>query len=292
MIGAPHAASDATEGVLAYRTNLGQLALYTQTSAGVTDVDEPLDAAEQPPPAERPIRSRSSIPTATSTCSTSTTWPTYPAQPERSGLAFLAPPPRARRVAAVRRDRPLGDDRRRRRPTDCRASSSTASSRRRLSHDQEHDRGVAVGLGHRPPRSVHDHAPGSVTVTAQSRATHHDDDQARHHDHEAGHDDHDEARPRPRRNRSRRPRSRSPRPRSQPDHNGVTTTTKPPTTTTTKPVTTTTLPASSVARRERSDRHPGSRRAFVTTSNVGDLLVYTNTGTDPEFVVGARRHRR
>src|ERR1039458_7241878 len=34
MLGAPHAASDATEGVLAYRTNLNQLALFTQTSTG------------------------------------------------------------------------------------------------------------------------------------------------------------------------------------------------------------------------------------------------------------------
>ena len=58
----------------------------------------------------------------------------------------------------------------------------------------------------------------------------------------------------------------------------VTTTTKPPTTTTTKPVTTTTLPASSVALASDPIVIPGPVASFVTTSNVGDLLVYTNTG--------------
>jgi hypothetical protein len=58
----------------------------------------------------------------------------------------------------------------------------------------------------------------------------------------------------------------------------VTTTTKPVTTTTTKPVTTTTLPASSVAVASDPLVIPGAVPTFVTTSNVGDLLVYTNSG--------------
>jgi hypothetical protein len=66
-----------------------------------------------------------------------------------------------------------------------------------------------------------------------------------------------------------------------------TTTTKPPATTTTKPVksttttkppTTTTLPSSSVAAASDPIVIPGPVPSFVTTSNVGDLLLYTNTG--------------
>jgi len=57
----------------------------------------------------------------------------------------------------------------------------------------------------------------------------------------------------------------------------VTTTTKP-VTTTTRPVTTTTLPGSSVALASDPIVIPGLVPSFVTTSNAGDLLVYTNTG--------------
>jgi hypothetical protein len=59
----------------------------------------------------------------------------------------------------------------------------------------------------------------------------------------------------------------------------VTTTTKAPTTTTTKPATTTTLPASSVTVASDPLVIPGPVSSFVTTSNQGDVLVYTNTGT-------------
>jgi cytoskeletal protein RodZ len=67
----------------------------------------------------------------------------------------------------------------------------------------------------------------------------------------------------------------------------ATTTTKAPTTTTTKPVksttttkppTTTTIPNSSVAAASDPIVIPGPVPSFVTTSNVGDLLLYTNTG--------------
>jgi hypothetical protein len=58
----------------------------------------------------------------------------------------------------------------------------------------------------------------------------------------------------------------------------VTTTTKAPTTTTTKPATTTTLPASSVTVASDPVVIPGPVSSFATTSNQGDVLVYTNTG--------------
>lgn len=59
----------------------------------------------------------------------------------------------------------------------------------------------------------------------------------------------------------------------------VTTTTKPvKTTTTTQPPTTTTLPTSSVAAASDPIVVPGTVASFVTTSNVGDVLLYTNTG--------------
>jgi cytoskeletal protein RodZ len=60
----------------------------------------------------------------------------------------------------------------------------------------------------------------------------------------------------------------------------TTTTTKPvQSTTTTKPTTTTTIPNSSVAVASDPIVIPGPVPSFVTTSNVGDLLLYTNTGT-------------
>ena len=59
----------------------------------------------------------------------------------------------------------------------------------------------------------------------------------------------------------------------------ATTTTKPViSTTTTKPPTTTTIPNTSVAAASDPIVIPGPVPSFVTTSNVGDLLLYTNTG--------------
>ena len=56
MLGAPHAASDATEGVLAYRTNHDQLATLTKTVAGVktwTNLSTPTNSL--PAPSADPI---------------------------------------------------------------------------------------------------------------------------------------------------------------------------------------------------------------------------------------------
>jgi hypothetical protein len=58
----------------------------------------------------------------------------------------------------------------------------------------------------------------------------------------------------------------------------VTTTTKAPTTTTTRPPTTTTIATTTVAAASDPIVVPGPMPSFVTTSNIGDLLLYTNTG--------------
>ena len=58
---------------MAYRTNHDQLAHPHRDRRGREDLDEPLDAEEQPARRRAPTRSRSSTPRATLTCSTSTT---------------------------------------------------------------------------------------------------------------------------------------------------------------------------------------------------------------------------
>ncbi|MGA2123022.1 MAG: hypothetical protein ABSG58_01210 [Acidimicrobiales bacterium] len=55
MLGGPHGATDATEGVLAYRTNADQLALYVQTNAGNTAWRNYSATANVPVPADDPV---------------------------------------------------------------------------------------------------------------------------------------------------------------------------------------------------------------------------------------------
>ena len=55
MLGGPHGATDATEGVLAYRTNENQLALYVQTNAGNTAWRNYSANADVPVPADDPV---------------------------------------------------------------------------------------------------------------------------------------------------------------------------------------------------------------------------------------------
>jgi hypothetical protein len=55
MLGGPHGATDATQGVLAYRTNANDLALYVQTSTGATAWRDYTTGNDMPAPADDPI---------------------------------------------------------------------------------------------------------------------------------------------------------------------------------------------------------------------------------------------
>ncbi len=55
MLGGPHGATDATEGVLAYRTNANQLALYVQTNVGNTGWRNYSAGTNVPAPADDPV---------------------------------------------------------------------------------------------------------------------------------------------------------------------------------------------------------------------------------------------
>jgi hypothetical protein len=55
MLGGPHGATDATQGVLAYRTNTNQLALYVQTSTGTTGWRNYTTGNDVPAPGDDPI---------------------------------------------------------------------------------------------------------------------------------------------------------------------------------------------------------------------------------------------
>jgi hypothetical protein len=55
MLGGPHGATDATQGVLAYRTNTNQLALYAQTSTGATGWRNYTTGNDVPAPGDDPI---------------------------------------------------------------------------------------------------------------------------------------------------------------------------------------------------------------------------------------------
>ena len=183
-------------------------------------------------------------------------------------------------MAALRRDRPVGPERRE--PANGLASilvnglSGTVTFRTTKSTIEILQVGWA--LGHPVPSMIS--TPGSVTVRRRRRRrrlrprspsrppqsrytttkplrhdqTGDDDDQTGDHHHEASDDDDQSGR------------------HDDDDHQTADTTT-------TKPVTTTTLPASSVTVASDPIVIPGAVPSFVTTSNVGDLLVYTNTGT-------------
>jgi hypothetical protein len=55
MLGGPHGATDATQGVLAYRTNTNELALYAQTSTGTTGWRNYTTGNDVPAPGADPI---------------------------------------------------------------------------------------------------------------------------------------------------------------------------------------------------------------------------------------------
>jgi len=236
MIGEPHAASDATEGALAYRTNHEQLALFTHSSSGATkwtNLSVPQNSL--PAPSADPIPffdpngnvdllyvddvahvillSQNDPDTALwRHVHQQSAWRPYVA----TDLSALSGANAANGLASILVNGLSGTV----------AFRTTKSAIEILQ--------VGWALGHPVPSMIS--TPGSVTVTAP------------------------------------------PAPPTTTTTKPVTTTTKP-VTTTTKPVTTTTLPTSSVTVASDPIVIPGPVPAFATTSNVGDLLVYTNTGT-------------
>jgi hypothetical protein len=277
MIGAPHGASDATEGVLAYRTNHGQLALFTQSTTGVktwTNLSSP--AYSLPAPSADPIPffdpsgnvdllyvdgvshvillSRNDPVTPLwRHLHGEAAWRPYVA----TDLSALTGAAAANGLASILVN----------------GLSATIAFRTTTSTIEVLQVGWAAG--HPVPYMTS--SPGSITVTAP---------------------------PAPPTTTTTKPVTTTTKPVTTTTKavttttkpvttttKAVTTTTKPgttttkpvttttkPVTTTTKAVTTTTLPASSVAVASDPIVIPGPVPTFVTTSNVGDLLVYTNTG--------------
>ena len=272
MIGAPHAASDATEGVLAYRTNHGQLALFTQTSAGATTwTNLSIPQNSLPAPSADPIPffdpngnvdllyvddvahvillSQNDPDTPLwRHVHQQAAWRPYVA----TDLSALSGATAANGLASIVVN----------------ALTGTVAFRTTKSTIEV----VQVGwaLGHPVPSLIS--TPGSVTVTAPPTSP-------------------TTTTTKPVTTTTKpvttttkpvttttKPVTTTTKPVTTTTKVGTTTTTKPATTTTTRPVTTTTLPPSSVAVASDPIVIPGSVASFVTTSNVGDLLVYTNTG--------------
>ena len=270
MIGAPHAASDATEGAMAYRTNHNQLALYTETSAGVkawTNLSAPVNSL--PAPSADPIpffdpsgnvdliyvddvshvillSQNDPVTSMWRHLHDQGAWRAYVA----TDLSALSGATAANGLASILVN----------------GLSATVAFRTTKSTIEV----LQVGwtTGHPVPYVTS--APGSVTVSAP---------------------------PPPTTTTTTKPVTTTTKPVTTTTKpvttttKPVTTTTKPgttttkpvttttkPGTTTTKPVTTTTLPKSSVAVASDPIVIPGPVPTFVTTSNVGDLLVYSATG--------------
>jgi hypothetical protein len=280
MLGAPHAASDATEGVLAYRTNHDQLATLTDTAAGAktwTNLSTPKNslpaASADPIPFFDPsgnvdllyVNSVSHVDLLSQNIPISPLWRHLHGQEAWrpyvvTDLSTLTGVTAANGLASILVS----------------GLTATVTFRTTMSTIEV----LQLGWTTDDPVPYMTSAPGSVTVTAQSA---------------------------PPTTTTTKPVTTTTKPVTTTTKPGTTTTTKPPTTTTTKPVTTTTkptttttkpgttttrpptttttkpvttttLPASSVAVASDPVVIPGPVATFVTTSNVGDLLVYTNSG--------------
>jgi hypothetical protein len=266
MIGAPHATSDATEGALAYRTNTGQLALFTQTSAGATtwtNLSSPQNSLPAPSADPVPffdpngnvdllyVDDVAHVILLSQNDPDSPLWRHVHQQAAwrpyvATDLSALSGATAANGLASI----------------DVNGLTGTVAFRTTKSTIEV----VQVGwaLGHPVPSVIG--TPGSATVTAQSTPP-------------------TTTTTKPVTTTTKpvttttKPVTTTTKPVTTTTKVGTTTTTKPPTTTTTIPVTTTTLPASSVAVASDPIVIPGPVASFVTTSNVGDLLVYTNTGS-------------
>ena len=266
MLGAPHAASDATEGVLAYRTNLDQLALFTQTSSGTkswTNLSTPKNSLPAPTADPIPFFDPSGnvdllyvndvahvillslndpVTPLWRHLHDQGAWRPYVA----TDLSALSGAVAANGLASILVN----------------GLSATIAFRTTKSTIEV----LQVGWSAGDPVPFMTSTPGSVTVKAPP--------------------------PPPTTTTTKpvttttkpvttttKPVTTTTKPVTTTTKAGGTTTTTKPVTTTTKPVTTTTLPTSSVAVASDPIVIPGPVTTFVTTSNVGDLLVYTNTGT-------------
>jgi cytoskeletal protein RodZ len=271
MIGAPHGASDANEGVLAYRTNHDQLALFTETSAGVktwTNLSVPANSLPAPSADPIPFFDPSGnvdllyIDDEAHVMLLSQNIPVTPMWRHLHGqaawrpyvatdLSSLTGATAANGLASILVN----------------GLSATVAYRTTVSTIEV----LQVGWTADDPVPYMTGTPGSVAVTAPPTSP---------------------------TTTTTKPVTTTTKPVTTTTKpvttttkpvttttKPVTTTTKPvttttkPVTTTTKPVTTTTLPASSVAVASDPIVIPGATPSFVTTSNVGDLLVYTNSGT-------------
>ena len=266
MLGAPHAASDATEGALAYRTNLDQLALFTQTTSGTkswTNLSTPKNSLPAPTADPIPFFDPSGnvdllyvndvahvillslndpVTPLWRHLHDQGAWRPYVA----TDLSALSGAVAANGLASILVN----------------GLSATIAFRTTKSTIEV----LQVGWSAGDPVPFMTSTPGSVIVKAPP--------------------------PPPTTTTTKpvttttkpvttttKPVTTTTKPVTTTTKAGGTTTTTKPVTTTTKPVTTTTLPSSSVAVASDPIVIPGPVATFVTTSNVGDLLVYTNTGT-------------
>jgi hypothetical protein len=258
MLGAPHAASNATEGVLAYRTNLNQLALYTKKLVGgQTWTNFSVPANSPPTPSADPIpffdpsgnvdllyidsdahlillSQNDPVTAAWHHLRGDSAWRPYVA----TDLSALTGVNAANGLPSIL------------------VNGLTALVAYRSVTNTIEIAQLGWAQGH--PVPFMSTTAGSVTVAAQA--------------------------PTPT-TTTTKPVTTTTKPVTT-TTKPVTTTTKPvttttkPVTTTTKPVTTTTttIPNSSVTVASDPIVIPGPVPSFVTTSNVGDLLLYTNTG--------------
>ena len=278
MIGSPHGASDATEGAVAYRTNYDQLALFTQTTAGVkqwTNLSTPANSLPAPTADPIPFFDPSGnvdllyIDDGSHVILLSQNDPITPLWRHLHGQAAWRPYVATDLSALTGATAANG-------LVSILVNGLSATVAFRTTKSTIEVLQVAWSAGHPVPYMIG--SPGSVTVTAP---------------------------PTPPTTTTTKPVTTTTKPVTTTTKpvttttkpvttttKPVTTTTKPgttttkpvttttkPVTTTTKPVTTTTLPASSVAVASDPIVIPGTVPTFVTTSNVGDLLVYTDTGT-------------
>ena len=276
MLGAPHAASDATEGVLAYRTNADHLATFSVTTTGVkqwTDFSTPANSLPTPSSDPLPffdpsgnvdllyIDDTSHLILLSQNDPVTPLWRHLHSQGAwrpyvATDLSTLSGVSAANGLASILVN----------------GLSATVAFRTTISTIEI----VQIAWTADQPVPYLTSAPGSVAVTAFKPPTTTTTKPVT-----------TTTKPKPVTTTTKpKPVTTTTKPVTTTTKPGttttrpVTTTTKPkPVTTTTKPVTTTTLAPSSVAVASDPIVIPGAVPTFVTTSNLGDLLVYTNDGS-------------